>query len=374
MPSDSSIPFKTIQLYGSFITYHISNVRKLAVNREEDISIRVICEVPAYLYYFVTDAYGSIWASLPVPPIGTLSYSYVIPQYQLNQKFDALAVMTFKINTTITINFDRARWVLSNVTFEDNTYVQDTITFTAERYKYSYFSCSECLLTGTHVSGTDSFALFYKTYIPEVNPVLPTKDFSKIFIIPEMPENITVLGYRIFSQHNTTINVQGVRGSTSKLNLNAGHFLVTNNKQTTAVICDKDAILFLKIYSPHTGTYAPHIAGIDQYLPYYQFVVPFNTRNNYATFIVPESDIDDIKLNGNHVSQINIRTINKESLKLNSTMSFLIFSIPLEIGWHKVENINQNSFGLIISGISNPGDQKHFTNYAYFAGMSYKPW
>lgn len=368
IPAEGSIPFKKLHLHGEYVSYSILNVRRLATTQDEDMTVRVVCEVPAYVFYFVTDSQGSIWASLPVQPIGTLSNYYVIPQYQPNQKFDALAVIAFSENTNVTINLENARWVLSNVTFEHQTYKQEAINIVADQNKYSYLSCHECHLTGTYANGTKPFALFYKTYIPEVNPVLPIKDFSNLFIVPTLPENMNALGYRIYSRHDTNIQIRDANGSNTSLKLNADHFLVTNNKQTTVVSCDNDAILFLKIYSPHTGTVAPHIAGVNQYLPFYSFVVPANTNTNHLTFIVPYSDIRDIRLNGNPLN--NYRTT-LEKIKLNATVTYLIFTVPVEIGWHEAKNVNQNPFGLIVNGQSNAEDKKHVTVYAYFAGMSY---
>ncbi|VDI02450.1 Hypothetical predicted protein [Mytilus galloprovincialis] len=314
---------------------------------------------------FLQDEYGAIWKSFHGISSKGLSNEYVIPQFKPHQQFDALSVVAFEENTTVTVNFKTARWVLSNITFNESMFDHNKLTFNAAQYEYSYISLEQCHLTGTFVNGT-RLALFFKTYIPEVIPVLPLDDFSKVFIVPQLSSLIKTQGLRIFSKYKTKIEFKDTNDTISTSILDVNNYLTTNHKHTTVVSSQEEIILFMKAYSPHTGTIDNVVPGVNQYLPYYEFVVPGNTNENFATFILPSGEVPGIRLNNRQFELSQSSIIN---VRLFDTV-YSIFSISIKEGWNIAKHENYVKFGLLIQGSSNYQDKRHSSPYLYFAGRN----
>ncbi|VDI02449.1 Hypothetical predicted protein [Mytilus galloprovincialis] len=368
---DLSLPsvkrYKTVALRGNYTSFDLSKYDNLGIGKiSGDAHIRVVCEVFIYLFYFLTDEYGAIWKSFHGIPSKGLSNEYVIPQFKPHQKFDALSVVAFEENTTVTVNFKTARWVLSNITFNESMFDDNKLTFNAAQYEYSYISCEQCHLTGTFVNGTRPFALFFKTYIPVVIPVLPLDDFSKVFIVPQLSSLIKTLGLRIFSKYKTKIEFKDNNNTISTSILDVNNYLTTNHKHTTVVSSQEEIILFMKAYSPHTGTIDSVVPGVNQYLPYYEFVVPRNTNENFATFILPLGEAPGIRLNNRQFELSQFSVVN---VHVFDTV-YSIFSISIKEGWHIAKHVDYVKFGLLIQGISNNQDKRHSSPYLYFTGRN----
>ncbi|CAC5417317.1 unnamed protein product [Mytilus coruscus] len=358
---------KTLTLEGEYVAFGLSN--DFANDTENsDVHVRIFCDVLITLFYFVRDGYGSIWESYIAMPSALLSTQYVVPQFKTQQKFDALGVIAIEEDTQINVNFTSARWILSNITFRQSTYHKgQLLSFTTDPYVYNYISCDECYLTGTYITSSYPVAVMFKSSIPEVVPLLPYKEFSRQFIVPKLREEIKTMGLRIFAHTRTRLELKDDTNVVSTV-LNANNYHNTNHKNTTAITADQNVLLFLKIYSPHTGTIDVTVPSETQYLPEYQFIIPHGAMKSLATFIIKLDFTQGIRLNGDIIK--NDEFNQKMTINLNTNV-YQIFSVNVTTGWHTVHHIEHVPFGLLIQGISNSQNKQFSSPYAYFPGMNY---
>ncbi|CAG2197723.1 unnamed protein product [Mytilus edulis] len=361
---------KTLTLEGKYVTFDLSDKYDFTNHSENsDVYVRIFCDALSTLFHFVRDSYGSIWESYIVIPSALLSTQYVVPKYKTQQKFDALGIIAIEEDTQINVSFTSARWILSNITFRQSIYHKSQLlSFTTDPYVYNFISCDECYLTGTYITSTYPVAVMFKSSITEVVPVLPYKEFSRQFIVPKLQAEIKTMGLRIYAHTRTRLELKDDNNIVSTSVINANNYHNTNHKNTTAITADKDILLFLKIYSPHTGTIDVTVPSDTQYLPEYQFIIPKGTMKNIATFIVKLGFSQGVRLNNNVIKYDEFRQKMTINLK---THVYQIFSVNVTTGWHTVHHIGHVPFGILIQGISNSQNKQFSSPYAYFPGMNY---
>ena len=364
--------YKTLSLRGGdYISYSLSNLTERIIQQiKVDLHVRVECDVPITLYYFLMGENNTIWKTFQSYPSAVLSTKYILPHYKVHKKFDALGIIALEDDTSVRVDFKLTKWVRSDIVYRGKYYSKDIrlLTVTANQYEYSYVSCDKCHLTGTYLVSSRPFALFFKSYIPEAIPVLPLKDLSRVFIVPRLSDDISVLGLRIFTIKKTKIEFKETNDSVSTSTLNSNDYLNTNHKDTTIISSVENVNLFLKTYGPNTGTIDHGVPGVAQYLPYYEFIIPHHASKNFATIVIATRDITGLRLDKRTVKAdtfVGLETVNI-SEKLYS-----IFSIPVDVGWHTAVHSQHVPFGLLVQGISKYPGASQSSSYVYFAGMSY---
>jgi len=364
--------YKTLSLRGGeYISYSLGNLTERIIKQiKVYLHVRVECDVPITLYYFVMGENNTIWKTFQAYPSAVLSTEYILPHYKVHKKFDSLGIIALEDDTSIRVDFKSAKWVLSDIVYRGKYYSKDIryLTMTTKQYDYSYLSCDECHLTGTYLVSSRPFALFFKSYRREAIPVQPLKDLSRVFIVPRLSDEISVLGLRIFTIRKTKIEFKESNNSVSTSILNSNDYLNTNHKDTTIISSVENVNLFLKTYGPNTGTTDHRVPGVAQYLPYYEFIIPHHTSKNFATIVIATRDITGLRLDKRTVKSDAF--VGLETVSISEKL-YSIFSIPVDVGWHTAVHNQHVPFGLLVQGISKYPGASQLSSYVYFAGMNY---
>ncbi|XP_062617007.1 IgGFc-binding protein-like [Saccostrea cucullata] len=252
--------------------------------------------------------------------------------------------ITFKMKTSTSIS-------LLGGTYED----QDVLTTTLNKYETLQIMHTSDL-TGTFIESTKRIAVFSGNRCQQmkvlacshmVSQLPPTTELDNRYIIPAFYGNLGTL-IQVISESQNSIKISEGRNS-STLHMNEKEFMnieVTSGETTTVESDNPVLVTGFAMGSSNKDPYMTVIPGVNQYVDYYNVVVPDGYAKNYICVIIQQKYTDDLKIND--TSTDHYKSVQQSSAAFETTYSIRIFEV--DSGPIVISTTNNSTFGLIVYG------------------------
>ncbi|XP_062587882.1 IgGFc-binding protein-like [Saccostrea cucullata] len=270
---------------------------------------------------------------------------YYLSQFAVAALYEETNVnITFKMKTSTSISLLRG-------TYED----QDVLTTTLNKYETLQIMHTSDL-TGTFIESSKQIALFsgnrcqrlkIRACSHMVSQLPPTTEFDKQYIIPAFYGKLGTL-FQMIRESQNSIKINEGRNS-STLHMNEKEFMnieVTSVETTTVESDNPVLVTGFAMGSRNNDPYMTVIPGVNQYVDYYNVVVPDGYVNNYICVIIQQKYTNYLKINDS--STDHYKTVRHSSLSFETTYSIRTFEV--DSGPIVISTTNNSTFGLIVYG------------------------
>lgn len=305
-------------------------------------------------------------------PLQMLGKEYVVPSYMSTSNryghSGTFAVVAVSSNTLVNItvrsatkgnvNLDNKRYLNGSEIFLNMTYL-DTVQISEYKgdLSGSYISASKPVAV---ISGHTCVFMRNNYCGRLMEMIIAVKDFSKIFIIPKL-ERSEGVKLRAYSYFKTEMFCSYLNKSNVSFSLHSTDYLELDYENLTTVRATEN--IHIQLYRRLSGgSSMTTVPGINQYLSYYMFFVPYGYPKNYLSFIIRSDGIKGIRINKREIETLNDRTFDLIGFQYTT---FVCRILP---GRHTAEQIQNVPFGLFVFA-ENP-HMSHDVNFGYIAGMS----
>ncbi|CAC5355564.1 unnamed protein product [Mytilus coruscus] len=312
--------------------------------------------------------YSEGYLAIPTRYLGT---TYIIPSFQVLNSRNVITVSPTKSSTSVTVNLKIS---LGFVKYNNKQYFNgDNITVVINKYETFQIALNPTSdLTGTMVTSSDPIAVVSgskcdnTSYNIECNPliekVLPIDQLDNAFIIPHInirPDSAV----RLLSVNDTLVTIQSKYSSNVTRQIKRRHFHDFPHNEVSRVTASSDISVMIcpQTFSNEKGdAFMMTIPGINQYLPYYNFVVPEGFQS-YISITVRTGVFNDFLLDGHIViSADEVYTLVADMFNYSS------FTKPISSGEHSVKHRSGMMFGLWVYG------SVGYDAYGYPAGINFR--
>ncbi|XP_052065653.1 uncharacterized protein LOC127705386 [Mytilus californianus] len=299
-------------------------------------------------------------------PLKYLSTRYIFPSFKIN-KDSSITISSINDNTKIQINpkMEKEPLKYTGVSYRNN----DTITVLINKH-YSFKLSHTSDLSGTIVSTFKPVSMLSSSACTSIvagkgcnellETVLPINQLDQTYIIPaiETRPNSSV---RIFCTRTTTLRVINKNQVTDRVIHGQEHFEFIHEK-VSHVHANNDVLVMLYAHEIDAGgtVFMMTIQGRNQYLSYYNFVVPDNFTSYISVTVISDA-LDGLSLDGELITIRSAYTIH-DGAEYYST-----FSLPVTAGNHNMKHVRGVRFGLWVYG-----QNTNYDSYGYPAGIAFK--
>ncbi|CAC5380014.1 unnamed protein product [Mytilus coruscus] len=301
-------------------------------------------------------------------PLQMLGKEYVVPSYMSTSDTyghsSMFAVVAVHSDTLVNINIRSSS--KRNVNFDNKGYLNESKIFINMTY-LDTIEISEYKgdLSGTYINSSKPVAVIsghtcvfmrnsYCGRLMEM--IIASKDFSKRFIIPKL-ERPKGAKLRAYAYVKTDIVCTYLNKSNISFSLHPTDFLELDYENLTTVRATEN--IYIQLYKRlFGGASMTTVPGINQYLAFYMFFVPYGYQYNYLSIIIRSDGIKGIRINNKDIETLQNRTFVLIGIQY-TTFVYRIFS-----GRHTAEQIQNIPFGLFVFA------ENHSVNFGYLAGMS----
>ncbi|XP_076118163.1 uncharacterized protein LOC143085594 isoform X2 [Mytilus galloprovincialis] len=319
---------------------------------------------PPYYQHHYSDGYLAI----PTRYLGT---TYIIHSFQNLNSRNVITLSPTKSYTSVTVNLKIS---LGFVKYNNKQYFNgDNITVIVNKYETFQISLNATSdLTGTMVISSDPIAVVSgskcdnTSYNIECNPmiemVLPIDQLDIAYIIPYInirPDSVV----RLLSVNDTLVTVQSKYSNNVTRQIKGRQFYDFPHNEVSCVTASDDisVIIYPQTFSNEKGdAFMMTIPGINQYLPYYHFVVPEGFLS-YISITVIAAEFNDFLLDGHTVI-----SADKVYTLVSGMFNYSSFTKPISSGEHTLKHRSGMIFGLWVYG------SVGYDAYGYPAGMYFR--
>ncbi|XP_063415994.1 uncharacterized protein LOC134697641 [Mytilus trossulus] len=319
---------------------------------------------PPYYQHHYSDGYLAI----PTRYLGT---TYIIPSFQNINSRNVITLSPKKSYTSVTVNLKIS---LGFVKFNNQQYFNgDNITVMVNKYETFQISLNATSdLTGTLVTSSDPIAVVsgFKcdntSYNIECNPmiemVLPIDQLDIAYIIPHInirPDSVV----RLLSVNDTLVTIQSKYSNNVTRQINGRHFYDFPHNEVSRVTASSDisVMIYPQTFGIDKGdAFMMTIPGINQYRPYYHFVVPEGFLS-YISITVITGEFNNFLLDGHTVI-----SADKVHTLVFGIFNYSSFTKPISSGEHTLKHKSGIIFGLWVYG------SVGYDAYGYPAGMNFR--
>ncbi|XP_078334159.1 uncharacterized protein LOC111116509 isoform X2 [Crassostrea virginica] len=324
----------------------------------------IILETSEVTSVFALNHDGYTSDSTLVLPIDRLGTEYVIsstephnsrvPDYNSQIAFAAVSDRT-RVYLKLKLDIGQI------VTYKGNKH-RDGSTIIVDLDKYQTFQLSHNGdLTGSLVTSTKPVAVFsgnrcnklnsygYCSHLVEQMP--PVESLDTIYIVPPHVDRSGTM-VRVVSVNTGSTAFSYIKGTT-KNSTSIGTYgnvdIGVSGKQVVVVEA-KNKVLVLSFglaarRSKHGDPYMTMIPGINQYIHQYHVSVPQGFEDNYFAIIVKKNSKASLRINNDSISKIELET----PVTVGS-VDYVVLTVNVKPGVHRVETTDQSRFGLTVYG------------------------
>ena len=326
----------------------------------------IILETSEVTSVFALNHDGYISDSTLVLPIDRLGTEYVIsstePHNRLVPDYNSqVAFAAVSDRTRVSLKLKLMKGQI--VTYKGKGY-QDGSTIIVDLDKYQTFQLSHNGdLTGSLVTSKKPVAVFsgnrcnklnsygYCSHLVEQMP--PTESLDTIYIVPPHVDRSGTM-VRVVSV-NTGSTAFSITKGTSKISKSIGtygNFDIKVSGKQVVVVEAKNKVLVLSFglaarRSRNGDPYMTMIPGINQYIHQYHVSVPQGFEDNYFAIIVKKSSKASLRINNDIISTKNIEL---ETPVTVGSVDYVVLTVKVQPGVHRVETTDQSRFGLTVYG------------------------
>ncbi|XP_022311377.1 IgGFc-binding protein-like isoform X2 [Crassostrea virginica] len=382
----SSSPVLTAKLKSTIdqtVSMNPNAVRTVTVSHEirvNDFVVEnkaIIVETSEVTSVFAMNHDGYTSDSTLVLPIDRLGTEYVIssskphnsrvPDYNSQVAFAAVSD-----RTRVSLKLKLAKG--QTVTYKGK-YHPDGSRIIVNLNKYQTFQLSHNGdLTGTRVTSNKPVAVFsgnrcnklnsygYCSHLVEQMP--PVESLDTTYVIPPHVDRSGNL-VRVVSVNtgSTAFSITKGTSTMSKTIRRYGKFDIVISGKQVAVVRARNKVLVLSygLAAPRSRNGFPYmtmVPGVNQYIHQYHVSVPQGFEDNYFAIIVKKSSKSTLRINNNRIS-----TIELETPVTVGSVDYVVLTVKVQPGVHRVETTGQSRFGLTVYG------HGHYDGYGFAANI-----